>query len=173
MSAQLMVRVARRPKYSDRLDGFIVSVGEKWAVLARISDGGFFDGFVAFRIKDVTKIARDRSFESAFARTQAEWPPILTFDVDLSSTRGVIEGLSLAAPIFGIQKDRERSAIWIGVLDELSPKVLWLHEVSPDASWHEAPQRYRLKAVRTVSIRNRYMTALAAMAGEPPSAEVD
>lgn len=76
MNEQRLVRVERSPKYANRLDGFVVDAGKKWSLLAQISDGGFFDGFVAFRLRDVGRVPNDKSFESAYARTRPEWPPV-------------------------------------------------------------------------------------------------
>ena len=53
----------------------------------------FFNGYVAFRLGDVKRINRDKSFETAFAKTQPEWPPVYPYEVGLESTSDVLEGL--------------------------------------------------------------------------------
>lgn len=165
---QQMVRIERKPRFADRLDGFVLAVGEKWALMARTAEGGHFDGAVFFRVKDVRRVRKDRSFEGTFARTQPEWPPTVDFTFDLGSTTDVLNGLASLDVIVGIEKDHERSAIWIGRIDEINRKTLWLHEVRPDASWHEAPLGYRLKAITTVSLASRYLNALTTIAGTRP-----
>lgn len=163
-----MVRVERKPRFADRLDGFVLSVGEKWVLMARTAEGGHFDGSVIFRVKDVRRVRKDRSFEGVFARTQPEWPPSVDLTVGLASARDVVNSLEALGVIVGIEKDDERSAIWIGRIDEVGPKAVWLHEVRPDASWHDAPRGYRLKAITTISVASRYLTALATIAGTKP-----
>jgi hypothetical protein len=168
MAEQRMVRIERTPKYADRLDGFIVQVGEKWALMAQISDGGFFNGHIAFRLRDVGRIKRDKSFENVYARTQQEWPPTAPPNIGLDSVVDVIRGLGSDETLMGIQKENERHAMWIGVSDEILGKCFYLHEVRPDATWHKKPLGYKLKAITTVEIGTRYMVGLSAVAGRGP-----
>jgi hypothetical protein len=170
MAEQRMVRIERKPKYADRLDGFIVQVGEKWALMAQISDGGFFNGYVAFRLRDVKRIKRDKSFESVYARAQPEWPPTSPKGIQLNSTADVLISLGTGAALMGIEKENERSAKWIGVFDEILGKYFYLHEVRPDASWHKRPLGYKLKAITTVEVGSHYMVGLSAVAGAGPVA---
>ncbi|MBW8764622.1 MAG: hypothetical protein JF592_18925 [Microbacterium sp.] len=165
---QHMVRIERTPKFADRLNGFVVAVGDEWAVIAQSSDGGFFDGHLAFRLRDVKRIRRDKTFETTFAKTQPEWPPTPPDEVGLNSTSEVIDGLPHGGVLIGIQKDNEWEAIWIGKLDELWKRVVYLHEVRPDATWHPAPLGYKLKAITTVEVGTRYLQGLAAIAGDGP-----
>ena len=167
-----MVRVDRVPKFADRLNGFVVAVGDEWALMAQSSDGGFFNGYVAFRVSDVKRINRDKSFETAFAKTQPEWPPAYPYEVGLDSTIDLLEGLGRGGALIGIQKDHERSGIWIGRLDEMRKRVVYIHEVRPDATWHPAPLGYKLKAITTVEVGTHYLQGLAAIAGTGPSAGV-
>jgi hypothetical protein len=160
-----MIRVERVPKFADRLDGFVVAVGDEWALLSQSSDGGFFNGYVAFRLGDVKRINRDMTFETAFAKTQPEWPPADPYEVGLSSTKDVLEALGRGGALIGIQKDNERSAIWIGRLDEVRKRFVYLHEVRPDATWHSAPLGYKVKAITTVEVATHYLQGLAAIAG--------
>jgi hypothetical protein len=165
-----MVRVDRLPKFADNLNGFVVAVGAKWVLLAQSTDGGFFSGYVAFRLDDVKRVRRDTTFETAFAKTQPEWPPADPFNIGLDSTKEVLEGLGSAGALIGIQKYNERSAIWIGTLDEVRKRYVYLNEVRPDATWLTAPLGYRLKAITTVDVATHYLQGLAAIAGTRPSA---
>jgi len=165
---QHIIRVERTPKFADRVDGFVVGVGEEWALLARSSDGGFFNGYVAFRVRDVKRIRRDKTFETTFAKTQPEWPPTQPQDVTLNSTSEVIEGLARGGALIGIQKENEREALWIGTLEELRKRVVYLHEVRPDATWHPAPLGYKLTAITAVEVGTHYLRGLVAIAGTGP-----
>lgn len=167
---QHIIRVDRTPKFAHQLDGFVVAVGDEGALMAQSSDGGFFNGYVAFRVNDVKKIERVKTFETAFAKTQPEWPPVRPIGVDLNSTSGVLAGLGHDGALIGIQKDNERSAIWIGKLDEVRKRFVYLHEVRPDATWHPAPLGYKSKAITTVKVATHYLRGLAAIAGTGPNA---
>jgi hypothetical protein len=166
---QTIVRVERKHKFADPLDGFIVDVGATWVLMAQTSGGGFFDGFVAFRAKDVTSVARDESFETAFAKTRPEWPPSSPRPLNLDSTAGLIRDMADGGRLIGIQKAKERSATWIGRLDELDATLVYLHEVRPDASWHSEPLGYKLKSITSVEVGTNYLVALATIAGTGPT----
>jgi hypothetical protein len=172
IAEQQMIRVDRVPKFADRLSGFVVAVGDEWALMAQSSDGGFFNGYVAFRLSDVKRITRDKTFETAFAKTRPEWPPVYPYEVSLDSTSDALEGLGRGGALIGIQKDNERSATWIGTLYEMRKRVVYLQEVRPDAIWHPAPLGYKLKAITTIEVETHYLHGLAAIAGTGPNAGV-
>lgn len=167
-----MVRISRSPRNADRIDGFPVAVGAKWVLIADTADGGFFDGHTAVRLKDIARVQRDTSFAERFARMQPEWPPTAPPDIDLDSTGGLIEGMSRIAALVGIEQERRHHAPmrWIGVVDEISKGWLWLHQVRPDATWQEEPLGYRLRRITQVAVQDRYLTALATVAGRRPGA---
>jgi hypothetical protein len=58
--SRALVRIRRSPRNADRADGVVVAVGSKWALIARTGDGGFFDGSVAIRVKDVVRVESRR-----------------------------------------------------------------------------------------------------------------
>lgn len=167
LAEQAMVRIDLHPKHSDRLDGFVVGIGQRWCLLAATMEGGYFDGYRAFRLKDVDRVRRDASFEGRFARTQPEWPPSSP-PVDLDSTAAVVASLATCSPLIGIEMANDRRAIWIGTLYEASHKWTWLHEVAPDGSWGDTPLGYRTRRITNVQIDTHYLTALAEVADEQP-----
>ncbi|WP_223626124.1 hypothetical protein [Microbacterium sp. EST19A] len=163
-----VVRVQRRPKHADRLDGIVLRVGKRWALMARTVDGGYLDGLVAFRVKDVKRISDDESLASAFAKTLPEWPPSYSDPLDLDSTVGLLNGFGQGGRLIGIQKEKERDALWIGILDQILGRFVYLHEVRHDAVWNPEPLGYRLRSITAVEIGRRYFSALTAIAGESP-----
>jgi hypothetical protein len=164
-----IVRIDRKPKFADRLYGFVIQVGKQWVLLAQTSDGGYSNGYVAFRIGDIKKIKRDRTFQTKYAQAQPEWPPKFSRALGLESTTDVLVGLGASGVLMGIQKENQRHAMWIGTFDEILGKFFYLHEVRPDATWHPAPLGYKLKAITTVEIETHYLVALATIAGAGPS----
>jgi hypothetical protein len=165
IDSQEMVRVERKPKYADALDGFILGIGSKWALIAKTMDGGFFDGYSLFRLSDVRTVTRNKSFQGKFARTQPEWPPKADFKIDLNETRNALGALADNFPLIGIEKENERRAMWIGEVEELEDKWLWLMEVRPDASWHKKPLGYKLRSITTISAGTHYLVGLHTIAG--------
>ena len=164
---QAYVRVERALKISvGFLEGFVVGVGKEWALLAQTSDGGWPDGYIAFRLADVKSIRSNTGVSETFARLQIDWPPSNPFTgVDLNSVAGVITGLAAGQQLVGIEKERERDALWIGQLDDIWPKWVWLDEVDSTGTWLPAPLGYRLRRITTVRTGTRYMQALSQVAG--------
>lgn len=170
VQSKALVRIKRSPRNADRVDGVVVAVGSKWALIAQTGDGGFFEGLVAIRVKDVVKVKKDSSFEGRFAQTQPEWPPTAHADLDLDTTAGLIKGMSPISPLLGIEQERRfhSQMAWIGMVDEVTNGWLWLYEVRPDATWRKRPLGYKLRRITKVFISSRYLTGLAAIAGTGP-----
>ena len=169
--SQTLVRIKRSPRNTDRIDGIVVGVGSKWALIADTGDAGFFEGWVAIRVKDVVKVKKDSSFRERFAQTQPEWPPTAPANLDLDTTAGLLNGMSAISPLLAIEQERRfhSQMAWIGVVDEVTRRWLWLHEVRPNATWRRRPLGYKLRRITKVYIANRYLTALAAIAGTEPT----
>ena len=73
--SQALVRIKRSPRNTDRIDGIVVGVGSKWALIADTGDAGFFEGWVAVRVKDVVKVKKDSSFWERFAKRSPSGRP--------------------------------------------------------------------------------------------------
>ena len=118
------VRVERALKISvGFLEGFVVGVRKEWSLLAQTSHGGWPDGYIAFRLADVKSVRSNTGVSEKFARLQTDWPPSNPFTgVDLNSVAGVITGLATGQQLVGIEKERQRDALWIGQLDDIWPK---------------------------------------------------
>lgn len=174
---QRVVRVERAPGYADRVDGIVLRVGAAWALLAQVSDGGYFDGFIAFRVVDVTRVSRDLSFVTTFARaqsqSQSQWPPAVPFEIDLDSTGGLLRGTRAGGRLIGLQKEKERDALWSGKFDAIARRFAYIHEVRPDAAWHPEPLGYKTKAITAVQFGTRYFDALSAIAGAGPATRAE
>lgn len=165
-----ILRIERTPRFADHVDGIVLRIGAKWVLVAQTTDGGYFDGYAALRSRDVARVAPDETFAQEFVRTQPEWPPSFPSDVDLDSTSGVLGGFARTGDLLGIQKENERSAMWIGTLDEVTSRHIYLNEVRPDATWHPRPLGYRLRSITMAEVGTRYLVGLgaAAAAGTSP-----
>ncbi|WP_110240177.1 hypothetical protein [Nocardioides gilvus] len=173
MREQTLVNISRSPRNADRVDGFVVAMGSKWVLIAQTRDGGYFDGLTAVRLRDVVKVADDSTFAERFARSQPQWPPSAPEDLDLGKTRRLIETLSKASELIGIEQERRhKSAMqWIGAVDEIESGWLWLREVRSDATWHDEALGYKLSRITKVVVLNDYQLGLTAIAGQVPDGD--
>ncbi|GAA3684230.1 hypothetical protein GCM10022237_48520 [Nocardioides ginsengisoli] len=162
-ATQRLVRISRSPRHADPIDGFVVAVGRKWALVRDVVEGGYFDALVAIRVKDVTQVRKDRTFAGAFARTRPEWPPSAPLHADLRTTKGLIDSMRDLAPLVGIEQERRRGGVvWIGVPVEVDDGLLRLDQVAPDGSWRDEPHGFRFRRITKVVVGGRYQDALAA-----------
>lgn len=169
LDSQTVVRIERTPKFADAIHGVVVKVGSKWVLMYQISDGGYFDGLIAFRLKQVSRVTTDTTIATTFAKTRPEWPPIAPSDIELSSTPRLLRSLAAHHRLIGVQQEKTRSALWIGVLDEVSEGSAYLREVRPDGTWKPEPLGYRLRAITSVEVGTRYLDALAAVSSTSSS----
>ncbi len=156
-----LVRVTRDLLFSDDDTCVVLAVGSKWVLVRSVSDGGYLDGFHVLRVKDITKVERDRSFAAKAVQLQPEWPQLTPEQsIDLDSLPALLTSVGADERLFGIEKEFERRALWIGTLDDIDTKWLWLDEVTPRGRWKKKPLGYRLRAITRVSFGGRYMDAL-------------
>lgn len=164
----------RRSEPSARYSGYVLAIGSKWVLLAQIAEGGFFDGHIAFRLRDLLHVRNDRSFESQATKLRPEWPPrapVGLAGADLGRTRSVLEAFGADGDLIAVQKDRQPGSLWVGTLDEVRRHWVSLLEVRPDATWHDRPLWYRLRRIAAVERGGQYLRGLADVAGtEPPGA---
>jgi hypothetical protein len=170
LDEQFIVKAVRSPKYSSAEYGFVVAIGAKWVLLCAMADAGYFNGYSALRLSDITRVNRDLSFGVRFAATQPEWPPsVPKFMIDLDTTAGILSALGATDELILIQKEHQRDVTWIGVFDEILGKHVYLHEVYYEGIWNTEPLGYRLRAITRIAIGDRYMRALAEIVGPRPA----
>lgn len=168
LRAQHLIRIERSLRHADRVEGFVLGLGTKWALMAATRDGGFLDGLAAVRIRDVSAVQRNTSFEERFAKTLTNWPPTAP-DVNLDKTAALVRGLGSTSPLVSIgQEGRYKfDGRWIGIVDDVEGGYLWLHEVRPDATWKPEPLAYKLNRISYVETGSAYLAGLDAIAGRP------
>lgn len=52
-----------------------MGVGRRWTLVAPMTTGGFFDGYAAVLLSDITRARPYDTWEHRFPRTRPEWPP--------------------------------------------------------------------------------------------------
>lgn len=162
--AKAILRIERKPKFADRVDGIVLRIGKRWVLLAQTTDGGYFDGYIVLRLRDVARVTPDETFAQEFVKMQPEWPPSFPLDVDLNDAASALGGFTRQGELLGIQKETERSAIWIGTLDQVASRYIYLNEVRPDATWHHGPLGYKLRSITRAEVGTRYLFGLSAIA---------
>ena len=167
-----LVRVARDAEPMAPYAGFVLAVGRKWVLLARTSDGGHADGHIAFRLRDVTAVRWDTSFETRAAKMLPSWPrraPVATETLDFDTTRGMLETLVAPTQLMAIQFRDAAAGLRVGVMERVTAHHLVLREVAPDASWDEESTHSRLGRLSVVEIGSQYLESLAMVADPPTS----
>lgn len=167
-----LVQIHRSLRHVVPLDGFVVEIGAKWALLAVTGNGGYLEGWTAVRVRDITRVTRNRSFEAKFAARQPLWPPRFDTPVDLDSTAGVIQTMGQQAGLIAVEQEKRISgAMWIGRPTRVRSGRLELLQVDPKGRWHDKSQPFSLRHITSITIGSRYLTALEHLLQEdtPPS----
>lgn len=162
-----LVRLSFKSKHMDACNGFVVGLGKDWVLLAATMDGGYFDGYQAFRQRDIRRVRWDTSFESRFARTQPEWPPTSP-PVDLSCTSDLITSLAGSFPLVMIERTDAHGCGWVGRPLHVGRKRIVLQEVRPNGTWDDEPGVHGARVIFCVQVANHYLTALNEVADPRP-----
>jgi hypothetical protein len=165
-------RVSRRSLSKVQIDGFVVGLSDRWLLIARTLDGGYSDGLIALRVRDVSKVTKDTSFETRFALTQSWRSTEEIESIDLTNVETVIGTMGNLSRIIAIEEEKVApGSIAIGRYEGKHRKEFGLLFLGTDATWDVESTAYRFKGVTTVTIDGLYLMALAAVAGDPPEDE--
>lgn len=152
----------------DSIDGYVVSVGAEWLLLAVLDHAIVLDGHTALRLEDVRRV---RSRSSGDMAQQAldlreQWPPgPPAVQVDLDSTWAMLTSL-MTQPLVTVHPENEDADIcFVGVPVGLGDRSLRLLEVTPRAVWASRPTKFRLDDITRIDIGGRYEQALLSVAG--------
>ncbi len=73
-----------------------------------------------------------------------------------------------AFPLVAIHREEvDPDVCWIGRILEVTPELVRILEVGPDAVWETTPEEYLLKEITYVNFGGDYEDALHLVAGEP------
>jgi len=169
LDAPSIHRISRKLKMMDRIDGFVVGLSESWVLVAREIEGGYSDGLVALRVRDVTNVDDDPSFATRFALTQPPRDAARVAAFELTDVKSLIASAGELSPIVAVELEKVApGALWIGRYEGRRRKRFRLLLVNFDASWDNHPTTYHFKDVTTVAIDSRYHVALLSIAGKGP-----
>ncbi len=164
-----LVRITRRVE-SGAADGYVVKSSEKWLLLLLVGDGVSYEGFQAFRLQDVAALVvpspREAFYEAVLRKRGLRRPR--TPRLDLSSTRELICSAGKRFPLITIHREKaDPDACHIGQVVSASSASASILEVTPDATWDESPNNYRIAQITRVDFGGPYEDALALIAMTP------
>jgi hypothetical protein len=172
-SDTVAVRVSRRIKGSDRLEGFVVGIGRAWLLLAVLDPDTHLNGYAAVRLADVSKVKLRAGVDGLAGRALAargQWPPA-GVALPLDEAAGLVRTAAEVAPLVGLlTEEDDPNAIVIGRPVRLGKRSVRLLEIDPDARWAGEPSRWAYADVTRVDLLDRYQEALALVGGPPPAA---
>ena len=163
-----LVRIDRRIKKADRLEGYLVGLGERWALLHVVSHDWLLNGYTAFRIGDVKRVRRwdERSDFPARALAHFGQEPRPACAIQLDSTRSLIESTAQRSPLVTIFTEYRRPDVcYIGKPVAVARRRLRMVQIDPGARWRSKPTKWDLRDVSRVEFGGRYEEALAALGG--------
>lgn len=165
------IRLVRRIQGADRLDGFIVGVGRKWLLLAKLPDVRV-DGFVAVRIRDIQRVQVSPcdQLSRRLLESTGAWPPAgPNAPIDLDRTSRLVQTSYAHAGLLNIQVegvDPEVALIGSPSLD--GKKWVVLDEVTSESEWDGSVSRWRRSEITRVEFSGSYESDLLLVAGPPP-----
>lgn len=165
---QLYVSVRRWIPDSERVDGFVLALGEKWVALAEL-DGVSLYGWCLLRLKDIQAVFIDPdSLATKVLQARDQWPP-QAVDVSLDDAAAALSSTTEIAPLISIFVEFDRPDImWLGSVTATNrDRVLFL-EVSTLAEWHRKPRIIDLEDVTRIAFGGSYEEGLALVAGPRP-----
>ena len=142
--------------------GYVLDIGPVFFLIALVSDRIWFDGFECFRIGDALGIRYDpyTGFVEAALAGRGEQKPAGP-DVSLASLTELLLSSNNAFPLVTIHhEESDPDVCHIGCVISVGPDRVFLHEISPDATWEESPTGHPLEGITRVNFGGDYENAL-------------
>lgn len=162
------VRLVRTVDDGEELEGYVVALGTDWVVLHRSVDLRLV-GWVAVHLDSIRAVNRsrnpgvmDRALE--FWEQKPENPRL-----DPTSDIALLQSAGNAFPLVSLhEEDRYVGECAVGIPVRVTEKKVDLLDVSPAATWDDAPRRFPLKRLTRIEVGDDYLVALHHLAGPPP-----
>ena len=166
---QLSVGLRRWIPDSDRVDGYIVALGQKWVALADL-DGVSLDGWCILRLKDIQAVFVDSdSISTKVLLARDQWPPQAVDSLNLDDAVGALSSAAAPAPLISVFVEFDRPDImWLGAVTAIKSGQVLLLEVSTLGEWHRKPRVIDLEDVTRIEFGGSYEEGLALVAGPRP-----
>lgn len=169
-----LVLIDRSIRRADSVQGFVVGANKAWTLLAHCQDV-LLDGFTAVRTSDISRVKRSGDEDSLTVRAlrrRGQWP-VEQPQVTLDDLRELFVTGSARYGLVVVHVEHQAAGMcWIGSVAGLGRKTVRLHEVDPQARWHDEPSKFRLKDITQVGFAGRYERTLEEFAGGVPAGAV-
>jgi hypothetical protein len=166
-----LVRLTRKVE-TGVADGYVVAKSNHWLLLLLIGEGVVYAGFQAFRLQDISSLQVPSPyafFYQAALRKRGQRRPIAP-KLNLSNTQELVSSAGKRFPLVTLHREKaDPEVCHIGRVVSVSPTSASLLEITPHATWEEAPTAYRLAQVTRVDVGGPYEEALALVATANPS----
>jgi hypothetical protein len=162
------VRLERSLARAERMEGFVVDIGEAWVLLHRVT-GLRLDGWSAVRLDTARAVDRLTTLDIVTRAVAAHGETPRPIDIDLTGPAEIVRSMWRLSPLVTVH----REAKWpdecsIGRPTRLGPKKVDLLEIDPQASWDREPRRFGLRKLTRIEIGGDYEHTLHQLGGAPP-----
>ena len=168
MKDETLIRFSSR--FEDNfVKGYVLAVGEKFFVLALVSDRIRFDGYECFRVADIRDPRPDpcASFVEAALKARNENKP--RCPIEVANIETLLTSATGEYPIIAIHQEAiDPDVCWIGRVLSVKSGVVSFLAMRPDASWEEDATDYNLRDITRVNFDGDYERALHLVGGDPP-----
>ena len=161
-----LVEIARDALDAERLPihGFVVATGAEFLLLHVLSDRIDLDGYLAFRIGDISGLQRDFPKKSFYLKAlEAKGiRPVIPEGIDLSDARQLLHSVQERYPLIVIEQERlYPEECVIGRIKLTSESTYALRVISPSATWELDDRTFRYSEVTRVGFDGEYERTLA------------
>jgi hypothetical protein len=166
-----MLKRIRRTSSGDDIGGFVLGIGDAWALVAMLSDSIYLDGFAVFPIGDVIDV-EDRADEMGFVQRaltlQRAWPPPRPpVPLDLNDTATMLRAIAASAPVVMLFTERvDDDVCFVGVPMNVQGSSVYLREIRYDATWRPEPKEWMFADITRIEFGDRYSGIIYAVASE-------
>jgi hypothetical protein len=168
--SEMLKRIGRSSS-NDDVEGFVLGVGERWVLVAVLSDSICIDGFAVFPREDVRDVD-DRADKMRFVRRalvlQREWPPPRpAVRLDLDDTAAMMRSIAAIAPVMTVFTERiDDDVCFVGVPMNVTCSSVDLREIRYDATWSPDLSPWRFDDITRIEFADRYSGIIYAVATE-------
>jgi hypothetical protein len=166
-----LVRLRRRIRGAEKLDGYVLAVARSWLLMALLDNGIRLDGYAALRTADVVGVEprRTSSFVGKALALQGSWPPVGAAGVDLTDIRSLIGSVAECFSLVTLHLEKaDPDVCFIGRPVGFGKSSVRLQEITPEAAWRREPTKWSLREVTRIDFGGAYEHALYAVGGDPP-----
>ena len=173
----LIVRIHREEVDPGWIDGYVLSFGRQWCLLAVVDDDVHLNGLRAVRVEHISQIevpCPHHEFKvKALALRKAKLPRIPLLNCNDSTA--LLRAAGANYPLITLYLEwHETDVCYVGRVVMLNKETLFLRCLNPDAEWENEPARFALDEITRIDFGGAYEEALALVAGlvEPRAPEL-